>query len=278
MVIGGAGNEGREIARSYGFENVFTTSDIYKAYPNFYPFVEASKAYHDEHGLDILTLDNDGNFQISAILIWSNSRDWGMDLQLCTDLLLSEKGYLGTISPLNGRVTFANHGFGQDGQPTLHWCNPDLIFPSSYPTPRNAQGLFRAALLGMWQARTGIEFIPKESMVGKPTNATFGYGEVALLKQQQKLYGDHAVPLDTVYMVGDDPAADIQGVNAFSSPEGIVWKGILVETGVHIRGEIPAHNPDFIVPDVEEAVSLALTLESLRDLMSDSREEGVSMD
>ena len=58
--------------------------------------------------------------KIEAILVWASPRDWGMDLQLLIDLLLSEKGYLGTISLLNGNPRLQNHGYLQDSQPVIH--------------------------------------------------------------------------------------------------------------------------------------------------------------
>jgi hypothetical protein len=49
-----------------------------------------------------------------------------LDLQICIDLLLSANGRLGTRSTLNGNANVTNHGYQQDGQPLIFWCNPDL--------------------------------------------------------------------------------------------------------------------------------------------------------
>jgi len=46
LVLGGIGNKMREVANSYGFKHVLTSSDIYKAEPTAYPQVELTTEYH----------------------------------------------------------------------------------------------------------------------------------------------------------------------------------------------------------------------------------------
>jgi ribonucleotide monophosphatase NagD (HAD superfamily) len=60
----------------------------------------------------------------------------------------------------------------------------------------------------------------------------------------------------TCYMLGDNPMSDIAGANAFG------WKSALVRTGVYrdVEGP-PAHEPTFIVDDVEAAVREAIRRE-----------------
>lgn len=174
------------------------------------------------------------------------------------DLLLSEHGYINTVSSKNGDFSLPNNGYGQDGQPATYWCNPDLTWATAHPLPRVAQGSFRAALQGIWLAQTGLDHIPNETTIGKPTRATYLYGEKTLVAYNKKLHDDDAPHIDTVYMVGDNPSSDIQGANAFHSERGIEWRSILVESGVHVAGTTPAHKPNHIVPDVLEAVKLAL--------------------
>lgn len=56
-----------------------------------------------------------------------------------------------------------------------------------------------------------------------------------------------------VYMVGDNPAADIAGANAYG------WKSILVRTGVFQGGDNDKNFPArHVVDDVWAAVQLAL--------------------
>jgi ribonucleotide monophosphatase NagD (HAD superfamily) len=186
-------------------------------------------------------------------------------MQLIIDLLLSEKGIINTLSPLNGQENLPQNGYGQDGQPSIYWCNPDITWATKHPIPRVAQGSFRAALQGLWKAQTGLNNIPNEFMVGKPTRATYLYGESALNNYHQQINGKDAPKIDVVYMVGDSPASDIQGANAFVSPRGHQWKSILVESGVHNKGETPAFKPDYIVADVSEAVFLTIVAANIEN-------------
>ncbi len=98
--------------------------------------------------------NEEGRLQIHAILVWSSPRDWGLDLQLIVDLLLSEKGQLCKRSGKNGDENLPNRGYLQDGQPSIHFCNPDLTWATAYDHPRAAQGMFKAALEGAWAAQT----------------------------------------------------------------------------------------------------------------------------
>lgn len=117
LVLGGTGKCIREVAHAYGFNSVYTSSDIYKAFPTIYPFAEITSEYHRVNGGKPLKVNEDGQFQISATLVWSSPRDWGMDLQLMMDLMLSHKGFLITTSHLNGDESLPNNGYGQDSQP-----------------------------------------------------------------------------------------------------------------------------------------------------------------
>ena len=66
--------------------------------------------------------------------------------------------------------------------------------------------------------------------------------------------------LSRVYMIGDNPASDIAGANAFRSPFGSSWRSVLVRSGVYTGGE-PAEQPQVIVEDALEAVRWALAEE-----------------
>jgi len=257
LVLGGTYDSMRLVAEDYGFKHVYTTSDIYRSFPNIYPFDELTSEYHKSAGREV-ELDSAGMLQISAILIWSSPRDWGTDLQFMLDLLLSHQGFVNTISSLNGNKSLPNNGYGQDGQPSIYWCNPDLTWATSHPLPRVAQGSFRAALQGIWLSQTGLDHIPNETTVGKPTKATYLYGEKTLVAYNNKVNDEDTPQIEIVYMVGDNPASDIQGANSFVSPRGFEWKSILVESGVHVAGTSPAHSPTHIVADVLEAVNLAI--------------------
>lgn len=107
---------------------------------------EISSSYHDQYGN--IADDFSHEEKIAAVFVFTSPRDWVrtklvdlktpladlltlcaqkcLDLQICIDLLLSENGRLGTRSELNGNPKLKNHGYQQDGQPLIFWCNPDM--------------------------------------------------------------------------------------------------------------------------------------------------------
>lgn len=257
LVIGGIGNKVRDLAKAYGFNNVFTPADLLASESHIYPFAELTQEHHFSNARIDGPRNADGQIEIAAILMWSSSRDTGLELQLVMDLLLSSQGKVGTISPLNGNSSLPNNGYGQDNQPALYFCNPDLTWASSYALPRYAQGSFKAALEGVWAAHTGGAEMLNVHECGKPTAETYRYGEKALREWNATLNGPDAPELKRVYMVGDNPLSDIAGANAWNSEHGIEWKSILVESGVYEKGTTPAHVPDMIVAGVKDAVEWA---------------------
>ncbi|KAI0386592.1 HAD-superfamily hydrolase [Hypomontagnella monticulosa] len=260
LVLGGSGQQIRELAQAYGFRKVVTSSDLLAQFPHIHPFPEMTGAHHAEHAR-INDLTRVSGTRIAAILVWTSPRDWCLDLQVVMDLLLSEGGVLGTRSRHNGDTTRENKGYQTDGQPPLFFCNPDFEWSTEHTQPRFAQGAFREALKGVWQSATGgadLEY----SVVGKPTEATYIYGERTLRE-----YADKVLPEDhkigTAYMIGDNPQSDIIGSNSFVSRAGITWKSVLVETGVYVAGTTPSAPPFHTARNVKEAIEWALEREGV---------------
>lgn len=150
LCLGGKETKSKELAAAYGFsaDKVIGSSDLVKMFPNLHPFAEMTIDHHLEHGVVIEGFRSVP--KIAAIFVFSSPRDWCLDLQLCLDLLASAGGRLFTRSALNGNHNLPNHGYQQDGQPPIYFCNPDLEWATSCMQPRIAQGAFRAALEGMW--------------------------------------------------------------------------------------------------------------------------------
>ena len=205
--------------------------------------------------------------RIAAILVFHDPRDWALDIQIVLDLLLSEQGVLGTVSPRNGNPKFPNNGWQQDGQPSVYFSNPDLLWASDYHLDRLGQGGFCYALTGVFRAVIGkkktISTRFERKLLGKPTPTTFAFAERKLVAHRQTLLGSSGEEnaqskLENVYMVGDNPASDIKGANLYKSPSGTAWDSILVKTGVYKSGTTPEYVPKAIVPDVTAAVQLAL--------------------
>ena len=188
-----------------------------------------------------------------------------------TDLLRSEQGVLGTLSPKNGNTELPNCGWQQDGQPEVYFSNSDLVWASEYHLDRLGQGAFRTALAAVFYGMVGderenhkVEFI--HELFGKPTPTTFHCAQQRLKAHRQSLLDSKGgggekeeSKLKNVYMIGDNPASDILGAfnwNTLSKLE-VTWEPILVKTGVYKSGK-PSSPPNAIVPDVTAAVQWAL--------------------
>lgn len=282
------------IAFSYGFTNVLSPADIIVAYPDIMPFVNIQNYMSWGRPLPSPLYDPHTQppepLKIDAIFTFNDPRDWALDTQLILDLLLSHKGILGTISPLNDNPTLPNRGYQQDGQPPLYFSNPDLFWAAKYHIPRLGQGGFREAFEGVWKAVTGGEekgVKLQKKMFGKPFQATFEFAERRLVDHRNFLASSITSrpppKLKSVYMIGgmcrlylpgsssfsrshiflmtnfypDNPASDILGANQYSSIGGSNWYSILVRSGV-FSGKAPLHPPKAIVEDVWDAVQWGL--------------------
>ncbi|GKT96384.1 HAD-superfamily subfamily IIA hydrolase [Colletotrichum tofieldiae] len=268
FVTGANANKCREIARQYGFKKVVTPADIIHAHPDVFPFELLMKSVYAETHEPLpkpihtgATSDADA-LKIDAMFVFNDPRDWALDIQIITDLLLSREGLLGTYSAKNGDASLANGGWQQDGQPALIYSNADLFWPTTYHQPRFGQGAFQAAVAGVWKEL-------RTTVFGKPFATTYRYAERVLNAHRRALLaktgggggGGGVAPLKTVYMVGDNPESDIRGANDYSNDE-TEWASVLVKTGVwkKERGP-PTHAPKMIVEDVKAAVEWALQRE-----------------
>ncbi|KAI5304460.1 hypothetical protein KEM55_000058, partial [Ascosphaera atra] len=244
----------------YGFKKIVTTGDIFKDCPSIWPYSTSFNSYYDSISKPLPTsvsVDPAKSLKIDAIMVFNDPRDWALDAQIITDLLLSHKGIVGTVSEKNNRDDLPNRGFLQDDQPPLYFSNPDVIWAANYHQPRLGQGAFMAALEGVWQALTkGAEL--KKIVIGKPHQYTYEYAEKRLLEQRKAASGVGLdVPLQSVYMVGDNPASDIRGANTYRSPWGSSWNSVLVRSGVYAGGE-PEHAPKVIVDGVKQGIDWAM--------------------
>ncbi|KAK9417381.1 hypothetical protein SUNI508_08741 [Seiridium unicorne] len=261
LITGSDAAKSRTIAEAYGFKNVITPADILTAHPTIWPFEPLMEELYAATSRPLPTSQP----KIDAIFVFNDPRDWALDIQVITDLLLSERGVLGTYSSKNGKSDLPNGGWQSDGQPPLFFSNPDLFWSAAYHHPRFGQGAFQAAIAGIWREITnGTEL--KRTVIGKPYRQTYRYAERVLNSHRAKVLGLSSIePLGRVYMIGDNPESDIRGANEFDSPDGTSWKSVLVRTGVWSpeRGA-PAHQPKMIVDDVAAAVDWALRQEGWR--------------
>ena len=251
----------------YGFKSVVTPGDILMGHPGIWPFNQIFTDYYKKTARPlprpVNAADPDNSLKINAIFVYNDPRDWALDSQIILDLLLSKDGVLGTYSEKNGNLSLHNNGWQQDGQPPIFFSNADLFWSTSYHLPRLGQGGFQASLVGVWNATTSGADLERKS-IGKPFPATYDYAEKVMHRYRESILSSHSKlksetpKLQRVFMVGDNPESDIRGANEFDSPTGVDWTSILVNTGVHRRGTVPAHTPDVICEDVLGAVKWAL--------------------
>src|SRR4051794_39978627 len=99
-------------------------------YPDIWPFAVPRLRLHPQHEVP----PHETPLAIAAILVFNDPRHWGPTLQLMLDLLLADRGRLGTYAPGNNGADW------QAGAPDLIWSNPDLWWQASYALPRLGQG------------------------------------------------------------------------------------------------------------------------------------------
>ncbi|KND87740.1 Protein SCO1, mitochondrial [Tolypocladium ophioglossoides CBS 100239] len=267
LITGSHPETAREIANEYGFSRAVTPADLIHANGTIYPFDNLKDSVHaqfrklpdgksasritDSYSRDIAA----DALKIDQILVWNDPRDWSLDIQIIHDLLVSHRGYLGTVSEKNGDASLPHNGWQQDGQPELWISNLDLFWKTEYPVNRFGTGAFVEALRG-------------------PSKFTYDYAHDRLLHYYADMLaaeGKRAAdrtrhPLRRVYMIGDNPESEIRGANEFDAGDGTEWVSILVRTGVWQQTATerePRHRPAVVVDDVVDAIVWALRNEGV---------------
>ena len=153
MVLGGDNGKCRDVAERYGFTNVITPGDIFAAYPEIWPFSKVFLDYYKSFTRPlprpINQNDPDNSLKVDAIFVFNDPRDWGLDIQILLDVLLSRNGIVGTYSGKNNDRSLPNNGYQQDGQPPLYFSNTDLFWATGYHLSRLGQGGFGEAFEGV---------------------------------------------------------------------------------------------------------------------------------
>ncbi|KAI9283828.1 HAD-superfamily subfamily IIA hydrolase [Umbelopsis sp. AD052] len=237
LVVGGRETSCKDVAEQYGFQRPIQPDDIHHWEKSVWPFrrVTDDEAYEAQKRYDF------SREPIEAIMMFHDSRDWGRDLQIMMDVLRSKNGMIGTQKA----------DYSVQDTP-VYFSNPDFLWSNEFPVPRYGQGAFKTALEAIYKQHTGKEL--KSTSFGKPHRATYEYAEKIL----NSLLPNNT-PLQRVFAVGDNPAADIAGANAYG------WTSILVRTGVFDgkgnSSEFPAR---LVCDNIEEAVHWALNEEGLK--------------
>jgi len=238
LVLGGRLDKVREVAKGYGFQNVFTPLDILAWNPSVWPFHTLSDAERN-----VAKPVDFSNTPLSAIFVFHDPRNWAADIQIACDVIQSGGLVGGPHIPINQ----------QQNPVELVFCNPDLIWRSDFNLPRLGQGAFKVAFQAVFQDLTGNKY--PYVQFGKPSRATYEFAEQVLKAHVEELYGSIKTP-PNIYMIGDNPESDIAGANAAN------WLSILVNTGVFDLAQgPPIHLPTHFAQDVEEAVKWAVARE-----------------
>ena len=264
LVVGGEGEQCRQVAEGYGFVDVVTPGDIIKDNQETTPFRKLT-----EEEIKHCRTRNFAEVEIEAIFVFADSRDWAGDQQIILDLLMSKNGRLGTRSE-----TF-------DEGPPLFFSHNDVVWSTSHELSRIGMGALRASLEAMYKAVTGKEL--QTTAFGKPQIGTFQFA-TRLLQQWRKDSHGIDFPPGTVYFVGDTPESDIRGANEYDeSPlSENSWYSILVCTGVYKAGSKPRFEPKATVDNVLEAVKHGMQREMAKAVSAkmcrSSLDSGVAFD
>lgn len=253
LVVGGDDDRCRKVAEEvYGFKDVIIPADIVKADPSVWPYHQYSQEDLDciARHRPIYDHKND-HTKIDAILVFSDPRDLGTDLQIVIDLLLSKNGYIGTKRDLNADRK-AGVNLNTPAVP-IYFCNDDLVWMTEHRHPRLGQGMFRITVERVYEEMTqGAKL--ETTVIGKPTAHTYRYAENVLQQWRDSIYENDGSEV-SVIMVGDNPASDIKGANKFG------WHSVLVRTGVFKDEDLPsiAAMPNTIKDNVKEAVEYGIS-------------------
>jgi HAD superfamily hydrolase (TIGR01456 family) len=114
LIVGG--RECKAVARSYGFEKAVLSADVHDWNPKIWPFRESA--------LSLPSTLNLAKEQFAAILVMHDSRDFGLDIQICCDILRSRDGVLGT------------HRTSAEQSVPVYFSNSDFLFSSDFPVSR----------------------------------------------------------------------------------------------------------------------------------------------
>lgn len=239
------------VARAYGFKHAVCIDDLAHDDPTRYPFLSW------DHKPLAVSLEER---PVEAVFVFHDPVHWAQDLQITIDCL--RRG-----TPLgSGRL---------QAIPFFH-ANPDLVFAGLNPAPRLASGAFLTVIRHLFEEVVGVPL--EAQLVGKPEQVTFDFAHYCIARRREHIlrvtpaplaeeviqphphvaFGERESadpPFQRLFMVGDNPSADIRGANNAGEP----WESVLVRTGVFQGAENDSKDPGkHVVQGVQEAVEIVL--------------------
>eukprot|EP00004_Rigifila_ramosa_P004892 TRINITY_DN15337_c0_g1_i1.p2 TRINITY_DN15337_c0_g1~~TRINITY_DN15337_c0_g1_i1.p2 ORF type:complete len:214 (-),score=54.01 TRINITY_DN15337_c0_g1_i1:14-655(-) len=173
---------------------------------------------------------------VAAVVVMNDPTEWGETLQVLVDVLQSD-GIPGNVVA--------------EQRVQLFLSNPDFLWSAEFSQPRFGQGAFNDCLRLLFRQTTGREL--HFTQFGKPSEATYAFAE--------DLLHQHHGPVDLIYGVGDNPAADIRGANlrAQHPARRAEWASVFVQTGnialPHPSAGRPHDQPQLVFRDIHHAVT-----------------------
>lgn len=227
LVVGGNNDNARHAALEYGFSDVIMPIDIVRQNIAISPHHRFTSEEFSKYAREV-----DLSTPIESILVFNDSRDMNTDIQVVSDLLISQNGVVGTKRDSTG-----------DTNPAIPiaFSNDDYLWANDYNLPRFGQGAFRMILERIYKESN--QLAPDQELrltiFGKPFAVQYNYAHSVLVEWNKILNGHkpHGFmpklnegpknsPFSKIYMVGDNPLSDIWGANTAG------WESILVRTGV----------------------------------------------
>ncbi|QEU62442.1 hypothetical protein KDRO_F03700 [Kluyveromyces lactis] len=244
----------RDVAEKYGFEKVIQPIDVLAYNKDISPFTAVTEGHlkrvAERHESLVET-------PFDAIMVFSDPKDWATDIQVISDLLNSDRGYLGTLRKSSS----------EEPSIPIYFSNDDLLWANHYHLNRFGQGAFRLIINSLY-SKLNDEKKLNDTVIGKPSKLTYDFANNVLVDWRQKLIDGKtdsteqllpqlgvppkSSPFEKVYMVGDNPASDIIGAFNYG------WESCLVRTGVFADGDKLPCKPTMIVDNVLEAVTKSI--------------------
>jgi HAD superfamily hydrolase (TIGR01456 family) len=261
------------VARAYGLAHAVTASDLLLDEPSRYPFIDVPVRK---------PLPN-REAPIAAVMVLHDPNSWGLEAQVALDVLrggwpLGSGRPRAQAVPLyisNPDLTFAG---AYPAAPRLAggaftvalkalWAatqpGAEPLRAEAFGKPTRATFDFAGARLRQWAAWAAAagwharalegpsELSPAEAAAAAEAEARATADAAALAPGG----GAAAGAFERIFMVGDNPAADIAGANAAGGP----WRSVLLRTGMWEGGaNDDAHPAAHVATGVGEGVAAAL--------------------
>ena len=217
-----------KVAASYGFTKAVSARQLHEEFPTMYPLRKPNVPPSSSHAHEC----------VKAVMIFHDPVDWGLEMQVVTDVMLGRQQYADIELQSINLETVKNQ------MVPFYVSNADIVYTSDHPYPRFTQGAFLEAFKSLFEMYTGGENI-NIIYCGKPFKVQYTAATATLTS----LNDNKAIT--RFYGVGDNPKSDIRGAN----DAGDQWKSILVRTGVFTgKGNDEQDPANVVVEDILDAV------------------------